>query len=357
MKKILALVVLLATTTTINSQILEVYKGTNLVATFTPEEADNFVFKTIVKVTGVNISAATAEIDVYRTLQLSAAVIPANATFQTLTWQSSDPAIASVDKNGLVTAASPGTANITATATDGTGISATYAITVKESAETHEYVDLGLPSGTLWATCNIGADRPEDYGDYFAWGETSGYNSGKKTFSSDTYSYYNETKPDTIIEKDNHGFETRTIVYHQGYTKYVNYSDASSFGYDGFYDNKTTLEPSDDAATANWGSKWKIPTATQWLELINKCNWTWCFLNNVNGYKVTGTNGNYIFLPTTGSRSNSSLNNAGASGVYWSSSLREDYSDQARYLFFYSSGRNMNDYYRFSGYSVRPVTE
>jgi hypothetical protein len=130
----------------------------------------------------------------------------------------------------------------------------------------HEYVDLGLPSGTLWATCNIGANSPEEYGDYFAWGETS----PKSNYKWSTLKYCEDDNGDT----------------------YSKYNTDSKYGN---VDNKTTLERSDDAATANWGNDWCMPTLAQFQELYDKCTWTWTKKNGKKGYEVKGSNGNTIF--------------------------------------------------------------
>ena len=194
----------------------------------------------------------------------------------------------------------------------------------------HEYVDLGLPSGTLWATCNMGATNPEDYGDYFAWGETT----PKNSYDWSTYKYCNGS--DTTL------------------TKYCNYS---SYGYNGFTDNLTTLQASDDAATAQWGSGWRMPTQAEWQELLNNTTNVWTTQNGVNGRLFTATNGNSLFLPAAGYRYASSLNSVGSYGHYWSSSLSTDDSDQAWSLLFgsgwcYTSCSGSNRGY---GKSVRPV--
>lgn len=154
-------------------------------------------------------------------------------------------------------------------------------------------VDLGLPSGTLWADCNIGADSPEGYGDYFAWGETT----PKSVYDWSTYKY--------------------CMGSSSTMTKYCTNSSYAN----GTVDNKTVLEPSDDAATANWGSNWRMPTNEERNELINKCTWVWTTSNGVKGYKVVGPNGNSIFLPAAGYRLDSSVKNVGSSGRYWSASL------------------------------------
>ena len=198
-----------------------------------------------------------------------------------------------------------------------------------EDISSGPYVDLGLPSGTLWASCNIGANAHEEYGDYFAWGETE----TKSNYDWSTYKYAK-------------GADDKL-------TKYCNNSD---YGYNDYTDSRTTLERSDDAASANWGSDWCMPTAEQFQELRDKCKWTWVSLNGKNGYKVEGQNGNTIFLPAAGCRYGTSLYYDGSYGLYWSSSLDSDYPYSGRNLYFYSGGVNPDYwYYRFSGFSVRPV--
>ena len=195
----------------------------------------------------------------------------------------------------------------------------------------HEYVDLGLPSGLKWATCNIGATTPEGYGDYYAWGETE----TKSTYDWSTYKWCNGSK-----------------------TTMTKYCTDSDYGYNGFTDNKTTLELSDDVAHVKWGGSWRLPTKAEFKELEENCTWTWTTQNGVKGYKVTGkTNGNSIFLPAAGCRGSSSLSGAGSVGVYWSSSLNESYSYSAWYLYFNSDDVYANGYYHCSGQSVRAVSE
>ena len=188
----------------------------------------------------------------------------------------------------------------------------------------HEYVDLGL--SVKWATCNVGASSPEDYGDYFAWGETQ----PKSTYKWSTYKYCNGS-----------------------YNSLTKYNNSSSFG---TVDNKTQLELSDDAARANWGGSWRMPTRAEQDELRNNCTWTWTTQNGVKGRKVTSkSNGNSIFLPAAGDRYDGSLYDAGSYGYYWSSSLYTGTPSGAHYLFFGSS--NVDWFYddRYYGRSVRPV--
>ena len=192
----------------------------------------------------------------------------------------------------------------------------------------HEWVDLGLPSGTLWATCNIGANAPEEYGDYFAWGETT----PKDSFDWLNYKWCNGSD-DTMTK----------------------YCTNSSDGYYGFTDDKTELVPEDDAAYVNWGSSWRMPTKEQQVELDEKCTWTWTQLNGVNGQMVTGPNGNTIFLPAAGGRTYESIDGLGASGNYWSRTLFTGSSYYADKLYFSKYGAYWDNYYRCCGFTVRAV--
>ncbi len=192
----------------------------------------------------------------------------------------------------------------------------------------HEWVDLGLPSGTKWATTNVGATSPEGYGNYYAWGETS----TKSTYNWSTYKWCRGSS-----------------------SSMTKYCTSSSYG---TVDNKTTLDLSDDAAYINWGSSWRMPTKAEQDELRNTSytTWTWTTQNGVNGYKVTSkTNGNSIFLPAAGYRLDSSLGNAGSNGNYWSSSLGTSYSIYAYVLYFGSSNVGRGNDGRNYGQSVRAV--
>lgn len=203
----------------------------------------------------------------------------------------------------------------------------TLLVMIDRIANAQTDVDLGLPSGTLWADRNVGAASPEDYGDYFAWGETT-------------------TKSD---------YEWSTLKYCEDNTgdSFSKYNTQSQYGN---VDNKTTLERSDDAATANWGSGWCMPTQQQFQELNDNCTWTWTTRNGKNGYEVKGKNGNSLFLPAAGFRGGTALYFAGSGGYYWSSSLDTAYPDGGRYLYFYSGGVSPDDWYgRQVGQSVRAV--
>lgn len=164
----------------------------------------------------------------------------------------------------------------------------------------HTWVDLGLPSGILWATCNVGTSMPEQYGDYFAWGETT----TKALYKWDTYKYCNGS-----------------------YDMLTKYCYTSAYGSNGFTDTLTILLPEDDAATVHWGSGWRTPTNDEWRELDAYTTKTWTTQNNINGMLLTSPNGGSIFLPAAGSyrfnnyTGNQDHDNVGSSGIYWSSSL------------------------------------
>jgi len=187
-------------------------------------------------------------------------------------------------------------------------------------------VDLGL--SVKWADRNVGADSPEDYGDYFAWGETQ----PKSTYDWSTYKWCNGD-----------------------WKKLTKYCTKSDRGYNGFTDGKITLDLSDDAAYVNMGSNWRMPTKSELEELKNGCTWTWTTRNSKEGFKVTGPNGNSIFLPAAGCRDYSKLSLAGSDGYVWSSSLYEDGPNSAYPLYFGSNGQYTYYLERYRGQTVRAV--
>ncbi len=198
--------------------------------------------------------------------------------------------------------------------------------------EEHEYVDLGLPSGTLWATCNVGANTPEEYGDYFAWGETA----PKDYYDFSSYKWCK-------LESDN------------TYSCYTKYCAESIFGYNGFTDGKIELDLVDDAAYINWGASWHMPSLEQIQELLNSCSWQWTERNGVNGQLVIGPNGNTIFLPATGYRWNQFLDDVGSNGYYWSRTLCPSYSSSTYFLVINSGNVHWNNTGRILGFAIRAV--
>ena len=183
---------------------------------------------------------------------------------------------------------------------------------------THEYVDLGLPSGTLWATCNVGADTPEGYGDYFAWGETE----PKDVYNWETYKLCNGNS--------------------DSFNKYCS------------TDGLMILQPSDDAATANWGNKWCMPSTIQWEELCHNITHTWITQAGVSGYLFTANNGNSIFLPAAGSGEDGP-SEAGFDGTYWANSLDINSDVYAMRFSFSSDSYQLGSNRRRYGFSVCPV--
>lgn len=175
----------------------------------------------------------------------------------------------------------------------------------------YDYVDLGLPSGLKWATCNVGASSPSEYGNYYAWGEV---------------------EPKSSYEGGNNVTNGKEIGDISGNPQY-------------------------DAARANWGGTWRMPTKIEFEELIDNCTWRWMGKLGYKGYMVTGPNGNSIFLPAAGYRYGTSLYYAGSYGYYWSSTPFESYTQLAYRLYFNSDFHDTNWSGRYYGRSVRPVSE
>ena len=194
------------------------------------------------------------------------------------------------------------------------------------------FVNLGLSSGTWWATCNYGADNSHQTGNYFAWGEKTGYDNGKTDFSWNSYKYCQGTA-----------------------TSLLKYCTRSNYGAGGFTDNILEMEGCDDPTTSLYGYDISIPTKEDWEELMTECNWTY----DGKGFIVRGKYGIYqknnIYLPAAGYRQGVNLYDKGKEGYYWSSTLDENSPDDAWFLYF-GNGKHENfDYYRCYGRSIRPV--
>ncbi len=190
----------------------------------------------------------------------------------------------------------------------------------------HEAVDLGL--SVKWAVCNVGASAPEESGGYYAWGETD---------EKEDYSWYNY--------KWCNGSSTSIVKY-------------CTDSYYGVMDNKDVLAAEDDVASVKWGGGWRMPTTNEQRELLDNCEWKWTTQNGVRGYKVTSrSNGNSIFLPAAGSRDGTELLYQGVGGCYWAGTLCADYSDTAYFLCSYSLCYDWVNFYRYMGFTVRPVCE
>ena len=291
------------------------------------------------------------EISVNRgeTATLTATLEPSDATAD-ITWESSDESVVTVSE-GELTGVGVGTATVTAKAGS---IKAECAVTILPPKGA---VDLGIEitraDGTkytlYWAECNLGAEKPEDYGDYYAWG--------------DVEPNYRIQDPLTWKEGKT-GYDWASYKWCNGaankLTKYCPADKADYWDGEGSPDGKIVLEPEDDAAHVILGGKWRMPTDEEWTELRTKCEWTWTSDYNgtgVSGRIITAPNGNSIFLPAAGYRYDFILGNAGSFGGLWSSSLNTDYPYLAFYVTFKSGGVERSYNSLCYGYSVRPVTE
>lgn len=256
--------------------------------------------------------------------RLTVTVGPSDATDKDMCWVSSDTSVAVVSPDGLVTATKrEGEAQITVSTLKG-DFSASCQVMVMQAAA----VDLGL--SVKWASCNLGASRPEEYGDYYAWGE--------------------------ISPKEEYAWSNYKWCY-GAYDRLSKYNNNSIFG---VVDDKLQLDLSDDAARANWGGAWRLPTNAEATELKTQCRWEWVWTTDdgMGGYKVTSlTNGNSIFLPAAGYRMDDILEGAESFGYYSSSTLDTDEPINALGLFFHWWSGVFDKDGRCFGFSIRPVRE
>lgn len=249
-------------------------------------------------------------------------------------------------ENTLTTANTSESYTETPTTSDDS-IPTTIATSVSGFYEGHQYIDLGLPSGTLWATCNVGASKPSAHGTYFAWGETS----RKFKYRWKNYKFGDED---------------------EGVTKYCT---QSGYGYKGFSDNKIELECSDDVATKKWGNGWCTPSVEQFRELRNECYWQWNYYHGSHGfivYRALNENDKgrlvwdadlsyspdrsiHIFLPAGGYYQGIHNEDFGYAGYYWSRSLCLGLQNCGHRLYIDEGNIDTNEDERRFGYSVRPV--
>ncbi len=271
------------------------------------------------------LSKSSLDLTVGDMVTLTATVGPDELIDKTVTWTSSDVNVAVVDNNGRVIAVGAGVATVKASANGGEGVFASCHVNVKEGGLDPSIVDLGL--SVYWASYNLGASSPEEYGDYYAWGETA----TKQSYSWETYVWCNGT-----------------------YNTLTKYNDYSSYGK---VDYIARLEPEDDAAHVKLGGSWRIPTNDECEDLRYQCTWKWTSQNGVSGYKVTGRTNNSIFIPAAGYMNGSNLDNVGVRGDYWSSDQVDGIPYQACNLDFddYGFFRHFDDE-RYYGRSIRPVT-
>ena len=278
---------------------------------------------TYVGVEGISVKPNSATVEAGSTVALTATVRPENATNKTVLWRSYDKGVATVSDEGIVTGVSAGRTDIEASTADGSYV--TCSVTVHGlKANGHEYVDLGLPSGTMWATMNIGAENFGDYGDYYAWGETE----TKSKFSWSTYKW---------------GSSSSSL------TKYNN-----SKAY-GTVDNISSLDLDDDAAHAAWGGEWRTPTPDEIQELIDQCDWIRTIPGRYGYMVISKINGRSIYLPFGGYYNENNLVADGTYGRYWSNSIYTSYAPNARCLDLDDSSHAPSHNERYFGRNIRPV--
>ena len=279
-------------------------------------------------VTGVSLNKTSLDLTVGDSYTLSATVTPSNASEKSVNWSSSNTNVATIDQGGVVTAVKAGTTTITVRTTDGDHI-ATCNVTVSGP----EAVDLGL--SVKWASFNLGASSPEEYGGYYQWAGTKDVTNLSIYLDLSNCPYY-------------------TI----GWTKYIPSNKPSYWCGSGSPDNLTILDQNDDVAHAELGGRWRMPTREEWEELINtsNCSWDYSTVNGVVGYKVTskksGYTGNSIFLPAAGHRSEKCLFFDNFACYYWSSSLDKEDPNNAYSIY---NNQITTQHCRYVGHSVRPV--
>ena len=288
----------------------------------------------IVPVQSISLNKTELTLQVGQQFELIATILPENATTKQVSWASSARSYQlSLTDNGLscvIGALAACEATITVRSADNPAqLYATCKVTVTGGSSgdsSEEVVDLGLPSGLKWRGWNVGASKPEEYGNYYAWAETS----PKSNYSSSNYKY-----PATNIG--------------DGMIVYKKYDSTPKHG-----DGKTVLEAEDDAATANLGNGWRTPTFEEFKELREKCTWTWTSLNGVKGMQVKGPNGKTIFLPAGGWYDKTTLNNKTTYGSYWTAT---GYGGTANAVDFVNNDKDKALVPRCEGRSVRPVKD
>lgn len=292
-------------------------------------------------ISGVSIAPGSLVLAVGMTRHLVARFVPEDADNPKVTWSSGNPGVATVAKDGTVTAVSLGEAAITVKTIDG-GLTATCTVTVKHESElAPQAVDLGLPSGVKWANMNVGATSPDDPGDYFAWGETEPYYLPGHALDNPCTDW----KPGKEGYR-NSSYKWITSEYGGEYTKYCRSDKAMSF---------SVFNYEDDAARANWGGEWRTPTLVEMFELLDNCHWKF---ETENGNTVArGTskiNGNSIIIPAAGFRTYQNLKSYGNIATFmttWLIASFHSYSVPFIHSGYY--GYSLNS--RFQGAPVRPV--
>lgn len=308
------------------------------------------VYAEKISVSGITLDKMSTQLWTGSTTSIIATITPAKSFEKGVIWFSSNSSVASVDDNGIITALKEGETTITATTIDG-GYSATCSVTVK--AIPSGAVDMGL--SVLWASCNLGASKPEGYGDYYSWGATEPlYKDGYAT--EDPQKHWKTEKSDGYSLKNSPFWVSGEDYDTAMYSKYVLSSSSSHWGGDGNPDNKGVLDLEDDAAHVKLGQNWRMPSREEIKELTDNCDVIWVTQNGVAGKKFTSLRtGKSIFLPASGGRHYTIMFQNGSYGEYWSSSIGSNTSSRACRLSISSTSAYTNDYPRYYGQPIRPV--
>ncbi|MBP5504779.1 MAG: Ig domain-containing protein [Bacteroidales bacterium] len=299
--------------------------GRATITAYIGEITADCVVEVIVPVTEIVVDPAEVTLYEGETITLHATVYPEDATYDRISWRTLNIEIAGVDENGRVYAFHEGSTGIVA---ETGGKWKTCIVTVKEYIPEPDIVDLGL--SVKWASCNMGASVPEEYGYYYSWGETR----PKDTYSWSTYSLCRDGL----------------------WTSLTRYNWDRMAGYNFYVDYKNSLDSSDDAANVKLGRFWHMPLLSEFYELMTKCTWQTGWLNGVAGQIVTGPNGNTIFLPYNGLYTGNSRLHAGIHGYYWANGLNTHICWEASQLWITEDG--IEDWFygdRYLGYAIRPV--
>ena len=326
-----------------SEQVTALAEGTTTITVMAGNKTATCDVQVKISVAAVSLDKESLYLAVGVSDTIKATVSPDEATDKSFSWSSSDPSVVTVSSSGVVSANAAGTATVTVTTNDGEKTASCNVTVFVPTMHVPEAIDLGLPSGIKWASFNLGSSKPEEIGDFYAWGEIE--------------PYYISLDPLVWKEGKEAGYTWASYKWCMGkMNTLTKYCPESKYGYNGFTDKKTVLDPEDDAAYMAFGGRWRMPTDTEFTELIFKCTWEETTLNGAVGHLVTGPNGNSIFLPARrmveadGSPSNSYIT------WYWTSSV--SFSDTVHALDFIDGPVTIwSTSHRFSPLSIRAVID
>lgn len=326
-----------------SGQVTALAEGTTTITVMAGNKTATCDVQVKISVAAVSLDKESLYLAVGVSDTIKATVSPDEATDKSFSWSSSDPSVVTVSSSGVVSANAAGTATVTVTTNDGEKTASCNVTVFVPTIPVPEIIDLGLPSGIKWASFNLGSSKPEEIGDFYAWGEIE--------------PYYISLDPLVWKEGKEAGYTWASYKWCMGkMNTLTKYCPESKYGYNGFTDKKTVLDPEDDAAYMAFGGRWRMPTDTEFTELIFKCTWEETTLNGAVGHLVTGPNGNSIFFPARrmveadGSPSNSYIT------WYWTSSV--SFSDTVHALDFIDGPVTIwSTSHRFSPLSIRAVID